>query len=107
MGDYVVEISGIPVLLDLPSQFSYDTKCQATQLGNQTGRAHEKYSEKYSISNLAGASSLNILSCNCFLKMRALTFVVQNPITLLLLDPVESNKYSPLSQAVNLLYGLL
>ena len=60
-----------------------------------------------SISNLAGASSLNILSCNCFLKMRTLTFVGQNPITLLLLDPVESNKYSPLSQAVNLLYGLL
>ena len=32
---------------------------------------------------------------------------ISYPITLLLLDPVESNKYSPLSQAVNFLYGLL
>ena len=53
-----------------------------------------------SISNLAGASSLNILSCICFSKMRALTFAGQNPITLFLLDPVDSNKYSPSRELV-------
>ena len=30
-----------------------------------------------------------------FFRMTALTFVGQNPITFLLLDPVESNKYFP------------
>ena len=59
--------------------------------------------------NLAVASSLNIFIMQLIFSRweHWLTFVGQNPITLLLLDPVESNKYFPFTQAVKLLYDVL